>query len=178
MFKLWRPIFITVLFLTVLWRELNCVKSPNVMQRNPSIVWPFTRQRWNSTTFSRNLPNSCKHQIQFFTQLRCLHSSRNKTKISWRPQCQAMMTRIDDDLSPGNVTAVQGDTAMLVCTVVNIGDKSVCTKETKPFLLLLFWKCTDDKPRTLNIRNYLITIFHIFLQDRKKLKKTFSTRGR
>ena len=37
----------------------------------------------------------------------------------------AMMTRIDDDLSPGNVTAVQGDTAMLVCTVVNIGDKSV-----------------------------------------------------
>jgi hypothetical protein len=89
-----------------------------------------------------------------------------------------MMTRIDDDLSPGNVTAVQGDTAMLVCTVVNIGDKSVCTKETKPFLLLLFWKCTDDKPRTLNIRNYLITIFHIFLQDRKKLKKTFSTRGR
>jgi hypothetical protein len=63
-----------------------------------------------------------------------------------------MMTRIDDDLSPGNVTAVQGDTAMLVCTVVNIGDKSViCTKETKTFfllLLLLFSKCTDDKPRT------------------------------
>jgi hypothetical protein len=46
---------------------------------------------------------------------------------------QAMMTRIDDDLSPGNVTAVQGDTAMLVCTVVNIGDKSVGTKETKTF---------------------------------------------
>ncbi len=38
---------------------------------------------------------------------------------------QAMMTRIDDDLSPGNVTVVQGDTAMLVCTVINIGDKSV-----------------------------------------------------
>jgi hypothetical protein len=57
-----------------------------------------------------------------------------------------MMTRIDDDLSPGNVTAVQGDTAMLVCTVVNIGDKSVCTKETKTFLLLhlLFRKFSDD----------------------------------
>jgi hypothetical protein len=68
-----------------------------------------------------------------------------------------MMTRIDDDLSPGNVTAVQGDTAMLVCTVVNIGDKSVGTKETKTFLLLLlllFRKFTDDcKKRFLHVED-------------------------
>ena len=36
-----------------------------------------------------------------------------------------MATRIDEDRSPGSVTVVRGDTAMLVCTVINIGDKSV-----------------------------------------------------
>ena len=36
-----------------------------------------------------------------------------------------MATRIDAENSPGNVTVVAGDTAMLTCTVINIGDKSV-----------------------------------------------------
>ena len=36
-----------------------------------------------------------------------------------------MATRIDEDRSPESVTVVRGDTAMLVCTVINIGDKSV-----------------------------------------------------
>ena len=36
-----------------------------------------------------------------------------------------MATRIDADLSPSNVTVVEGDTAMITCTVFNIGDKSV-----------------------------------------------------
>ena len=36
-----------------------------------------------------------------------------------------MATRIDAENSPGNVTVLAGDTAMLTCTVVNIGDKSV-----------------------------------------------------
>ena len=40
-----------------------------------------------------------------------------------------MATRIDDDRSPESVTVVRGDTAMLVCTVINIGDKSVRRKE-------------------------------------------------
>ena len=36
-----------------------------------------------------------------------------------------MATRIDESRSPANITVVRGDTAMLVCTVINIGDKSV-----------------------------------------------------
>lgn len=37
----------------------------------------------------------------------------------------ATTTRIDEELSPANVTAIRGETALLVCTVLNIGDKSV-----------------------------------------------------
>ena len=37
----------------------------------------------------------------------------------------ATTTRIDEELSPGNITAIRGETALLVCTIVNIGDKSV-----------------------------------------------------
>jgi hypothetical protein len=36
------------------------------------------------------------------------------------------VSRIEEDLSSDNVTVVKGDTAMLVCTVINVGDKSVC----------------------------------------------------
>ena len=35
------------------------------------------------------------------------------------------MFRIDESLSSGNLTVVQGETVMLVCTVLNLGDKSV-----------------------------------------------------
>ncbi len=55
--KLQRPILIVVL-VRYLWRELNCVKTPQI---NPPIVLTFTRQGWNSTTF--HLPSSCAHQI-------------------------------------------------------------------------------------------------------------------
>ena len=37
----------------------------------------------------------------------------------------ATTTRIDQELSPGNITALKGETALLVCTVLNVGDKSV-----------------------------------------------------
>ena len=37
----------------------------------------------------------------------------------------ATVTRIDDELSPENVTAIHGETALLVCTVLNVGDKAV-----------------------------------------------------
>ena len=37
----------------------------------------------------------------------------------------ATTTRIDEELSPGNITALKGETALLVCTVLNVGDKSV-----------------------------------------------------
>jgi hypothetical protein len=36
-----------------------------------------------------------------------------------------MFFRIDENRSSDNVTVVQGDTAMLVCTVLYVGDKSV-----------------------------------------------------
>ena len=38
---------------------------------------------------------------------------------------KATTTRINEDLSPGNVTAIHGENAMLVCTIHNIGDKAV-----------------------------------------------------
>ena len=37
----------------------------------------------------------------------------------------ATTTRIDPELSPANVTAITGETALLVCTVLNVGDKAV-----------------------------------------------------
>ena len=37
----------------------------------------------------------------------------------------ATVTRIDEELSPENVTAIHGETALLVCTVLNVGDKAV-----------------------------------------------------
>ena len=37
----------------------------------------------------------------------------------------ATTTRIDAELSPANVTAITGETALLVCTVLNVGDKAV-----------------------------------------------------
>jgi hypothetical protein len=37
--------------------------------------------------------------------------------------------RIEESLSFENVTVVKGDTAMLVCTVTNVGDKSVCVQD-------------------------------------------------
>ena len=37
----------------------------------------------------------------------------------------ATTTRINEELSPANVTAIHGENAMLVCTIQNIGDKSV-----------------------------------------------------
>ena len=37
----------------------------------------------------------------------------------------ATTTRIDESQSPANITALKGETALLVCTVLNVGDKSV-----------------------------------------------------
>ena len=37
----------------------------------------------------------------------------------------ATTTRIDEAQSPANITALKGETALLVCTVLNVGDKSV-----------------------------------------------------
>ena len=37
----------------------------------------------------------------------------------------ATTTRIDEELSPGNVTAIHGETALLACKVLNVGDKAV-----------------------------------------------------
>ena len=33
--------------------------------------------------------------------------------------------RIDEDLSPSNVTAIRGETALLSCKILNVGDKAV-----------------------------------------------------
>ena len=41
----------------------------------------------------------------------------------------ATKTKIDEDLSPTNVTVIHGENALLVCTIMNIGDKSVSFKK-------------------------------------------------
>ena len=51
-----------------------------------------------------------------------------------------MATRIDAENSPGNVTVLAGDTAMLTCTVVNIGDKSVKNVQIIYIFFLLIFK--------------------------------------
>jgi hypothetical protein len=42
---------------------------------------------------------------------------------------QGFFYRIEESLSFENVTVVKGDTAMLVCTVTNVGDRSVCVQD-------------------------------------------------
>ena len=37
--------------------------------------------------------------------------------------------RIDEQMSSGNITVVEGETVMLVCTVLQLGDKSVSTAQ-------------------------------------------------
>jgi len=50
----------------------------------------------------------------------------------------ATTTRINDDLTPQNVTAIHGETAMLVCTVLNVVDKAVSwLRNTTPIPQLL-----------------------------------------
>ena len=56
-----------------------------------------------------------------------------------------MATRIDEDRSPESVTVVRGDTAMLVCTVINIGDKSVGITLFYGTVLVLFFKSPSVK---------------------------------
>jgi hypothetical protein len=74
-------VFIIALFVLVLWREFNCVKIPqgeinksanrsgNLRAKGGVVVTP--------SVF--NLRSSCEHQIQFFTQFRCLLLHLNKT---------------------------------------------------------------------------------------------------
>ena len=47
---------------------------------------------------------------------------------------EATATRLDEDLTSANVTAISGETAMLVCTVLNIGDKSVSMENIMYYL--------------------------------------------
>jgi hypothetical protein len=68
--ELWRPIFIIVYFVIVLWRELNCVKIPQGEANKSANRWGNLRAKGGvvpSSVF--NLPHSCEHQIQFFTLL-------------------------------------------------------------------------------------------------------------
>jgi hypothetical protein len=68
---MWRPIFIIALYeyVVVLRRKFNCVKIPqseaNKIRESPKVeLYPLY------VVF--NLPSLCEHQIQLFTQLRCL----------------------------------------------------------------------------------------------------------
>jgi len=62
----------------------------------------------------------------------------------------ATTTRIEEESSPTNVTAIRGETAMLVCNVVNVGDKSVSwLKHSLPIPQLL---ALNNLTNTLNPR--------------------------
>ena len=56
--------------------------------------------------------------------------SSNKRQVDLARQMSllraATTTRIVEDLSPTNVTVIHGENTLLVCTILNIGDKSVC----------------------------------------------------
>ena len=46
-------------------------------------------------------------------------------------------TMIDERLSPGNVTVVSGEAAMLACKIYNLGNKSVSDILVLIFILIL-----------------------------------------
>lgn len=48
-------------------------------------------------------------------------------QVAWRkaPGVASTATQIDERLSPGNITILQGETAMLACKIYNLGNKSV-----------------------------------------------------
>ena len=48
--------------------------------------------------------------------------SKHQQKVS---NIASTSTHIDDRLSPGNVTILSGETAMLACKIYNVGNKSV-----------------------------------------------------
>ena len=50
-----------------------------------------------------------------------------------------LRVRIEESLSSGNLTVVEGETVMLVCTVINLGDKSVSQKNA----LFISWVGLD-----------------------------------
>ena len=74
-----------------------------------------------------------------------------------------MATRIDEDRSPESVTVVRGDTAMLVCTVINIGDKSVGITLIYGTVLVF----SRDKSVGITLFNGTVLVFS-FLSFRQK----------
>ena len=61
----------------------------------------------------------------------------------------ATTTRIDAELSPANVTAITGETALLVCTVLNVGDKAV------GYYITRYTGFASSHPIITQIRNWL-----------------------
>ena len=49
----------------------------------------------------------------------------NELLISIPQSTGSTATEIDDRLSPGNVTLLSGETALLACKIYNLGNKSV-----------------------------------------------------
>ena len=62
--------------------------------------------------------------VQFIHLLKSQFSISNESGM-YCTSLTYMMVRIEESLSSGNLTVVQGETVMLVCTVLNLGDKSV-----------------------------------------------------
>ena len=82
-----------------------------------------------------------------------------------------MATRIDEDRSPESVTVVRGDTAMLVCTVINIGDKSVGITLFYGTVLVFFFKRTSSAWFKM-VHNLLID-WRVFIFLFRKLRFLF-----
>ncbi len=71
--SLWRSIFIIVLFVIVLWRELNSVKIPQSEANKSANRWGNLRATGLVVPPSvLHMPSSCAHQIYFLTRLGCL----------------------------------------------------------------------------------------------------------
>ena len=94
----------------------------------------FTKKAWDLfqyavNYFSHNIfyRRDFSHFIKKW--IRDLENISSNGKFYYLKKCiyaiMYMMSRIDENASSGNLTVVQGETVMLVCTVLNLGDKSV-----------------------------------------------------
>ncbi len=81
--SLWRPIFIIVLFVIVLWREFNRVKIPQSEANKSANRWGNLLATGGVVPPSvLHLPSSCAHQIYFLTRLCCLLPCLNKPELT------------------------------------------------------------------------------------------------
>ena len=91
------------LILAYLIAALSCQFSSNIIQRIKKISYTYI---------------FCNTSLNPYVEV-------NEILISILQSTGSTATEIDDRLSPGNVTLLSGETALLACKIYNLGNKSV-----------------------------------------------------